>query len=134
MKIMSRRKYWLVRVFNPCVYATHRASNEQAMRRFIRAHLKPPKLVIVDEPPTPEDWMNVSNDLSVVLNDVNRALGLPERYAICTRPWGIPSDELLAQWDAVCPGAAERLRRNALMQMRHRKRMEAITRWTFGLM
>jgi hypothetical protein len=76
----------------------------------------------MDEQPNAHDWMMVGNDLRRAIN----AVGVPLGYGplpLLDCPAGCPTEADLAEFERLIPGAAERLRESARLEMEHRKRL-----------
>lgn len=72
--------------------------------------------------PTPQDWLNIGNDLRKVLNDLHKVIGGPV-LPLLTKIDRVPTEEELKAYDAVVPGMSERLKEMARAEMEHREKM-----------
>lgn len=82
--------------------------------------------------PNEHDWMQVGNDFRKVFNRTRRVFGMPD-IPLLTKPAGIPSEELLNEWENQLPGSKKRLIELAEAEMRHRQSMnrKIRKRWSF---
>lgn len=77
--------------------------------------------------PTPEDWLVVANSIRIAVNNLAESLGYP-KTPLMTKACRVPTEEELAEYERLCPGAANRLRQMAREAMNHRLEMEQMQR------
>lgn len=73
--------------------------------------------------PSPQDWMNVANDMRKVLNPYNKLLGKPE-IPLLKHPVGMSTDAELDEYEKIVPGSKEQILQMAQDEMNHRLRLE----------
>lgn len=75
--------------------------------------------------PSEEDWGKIGLDLIRATNDFRRIVNLPPHPEPST-PLGIPSIEILDDYESFIPGFKQALIQSAYVEMRHRLKMEAM--------